>query len=154
MFERNGSLFWIGTTRFSNDTFIENKRFVENQLEEPWKCIYALPKKINSNDTPLNSVFYILEMNNDTNTLEGIGIIKNYLYSHEPVYSMRSYNQYIYKGKKYISRESLDENMRKDIEKKLFKGSGHLKRGYGITKVPRDRLNKNEISYIFNIFNH
>jgi len=152
MFKNGDTYFCIGTTRFNNDTWIENQRYVENCLETPWKCVYGFPLKINSNIIPYKCDVFVLEMNNDENEIMGIGKIQNFLHCEEPVYFNRSYNQYIYKGKIHISREKIIENdlthILKKIEEKVFKGYGHLKRGFGITRVPQDRLSKEEIEFI------
>ena len=153
MFKRGNTYFCVATTRFNNETLMENQRYVENCLDSPWKCIYGFPIKINSKNIPFKLDVFVLEMNNDMNQIAGIGKIQNYLYCEEPLYIDRSYNQYIYKGKRHVSRETLIENNSKgyleSIEKKLFKGSGHLKRGFGITRVPQNRLSSDEVDYIY-----
>ena len=151
--KQNNSFYWVGTTRFNDETLLENRRFVENKLESPWRCIYPSPKKINSNVIPLNGVILVIEMNNEQNQVCGFSKIKNYLYAHENVYRNRSYNEFIYKGTKHVPREMISPAILCDIEKKVFKGSRHLKRGYGIMKVPQDKFTPEEIEYIRNILN-
>ena len=50
MFKRGNTYFCVATTRFNNETLMENQRYVENCLEQPWDCIYAFHLKINSNN--------------------------------------------------------------------------------------------------------
>ena len=81
-------------------------------------------------------------MNNDTNKIMGIGIIKNWLYTRQcRIYRDRNYNRYIYRGKPYITREEMlqlhnndGEKMVECLEKLLFKGYQHLKRGQSVTE--------------------
>lgn len=143
----------ICVTRFNNYTFNENKNFREKYNI---KCIYSSPVKITQNILP-NEDLIILEMNNSTNEIEGIGIIKNKLYIKEKcrIYSDKNYNRYTYK-----SNFRIDKNEFKDYEKLilcnlqelLFKSAYHCKRGQGIQKIPMHIKNDNEINY-FKILN-
>ena len=61
-------------TRFNKDTFVEYNRWIETYDKE--LHVYNTPVKISEkilSDTKL----LVLEMNNSTNMLEGIGLIKN-----------------------------------------------------------------------------
>lgn len=151
--KKTNSFYWVATTRFNNTTLMENRRFVENKLESPWKCIYPSPKKINSNMIPINATVFVIEMNNEMNQVSGLSKIKNYLYAEENVYLNRSYNQFIYKGTKHVPRENINPQILCQIEEKVFKGYRHLKRGYGIMKVPQDKFTPEEIHYIFTLLN-
>ena len=74
--------FWIGTTRFTNYTYEENRDWRERFK---WKgCIYGLNKKMPLTVPHLGLVF-VLEMNNDQSKIMGIGLIRNYI---NPKYKM------------------------------------------------------------------
>jgi hypothetical protein len=145
---KNG--YWFGTTRFNNETLNENLRYRENN---DCKCIYGLQKQLNYNKIPVNSKVIVLEMNNAENKLVGVGVIKNYVYFNEPIYSDSNFNQYIYRGAVYIERSALKQPFLENIERKLFYGSRHMKRGTGITLISNDKLDDADIVYITNLLN-
>ncbi len=73
--------YYIGTVRFSNETFQENKKWRE---ENDWDgCIYGSPTPIAKSPywrkVGMGAKIFILEMNNDVERLEGIGLIKNFI---------------------------------------------------------------------------
>ena len=99
-------------------------------------------------------------MNNSSNQIMGFGLIKNYLYVNQyyKIYSKGNYNRYTYKSEYRVDRNELNETELKylhDIENIVFKGKGHLKRGFGITSIPTKKINelkyniKNELIKIF-----
>ena len=64
----------ITVTRFNNETWDENNKYrKDNNIDG---CLYTCPTKINPNIV-INKVLYVLEMNNSTNKIMGIGRIKN-----------------------------------------------------------------------------
>ena len=137
-------MFYIAVTRFNNQTWRENIRWRENNSFEG--CIYNTPIHIKET-IPLEITLYIIEMNNDNNNIMGIGKLLNKVCTDKKykIYSDNNYNRYTYKGNKYISRETiLDENGKNEkklieaMEKFLFKGYKHMKRGQGITILPID----------------
>ena len=148
--------FWIATTRFNDETLHENRRFVDNTLNNEWKCIYGLIRKINTNVIPVYSLMYILEMNNERNEIAGIGLIRNYVYYDSSIYNDDNLNQYIYKGKQHVDRAEMSaadsDGLLRSIENKVFKGKMHLKRGSGITCMPPGRLSADEINFILGLF--
>ena len=80
-------------------------------------------------------------MNNETNKIEGIGKIVNYVHTDRKykVYSDNNYNRYTYYGKVRINREMIKNKEKLEkLEERLFKGKGHIKRGQGILNVPND----------------
>ena len=95
----------IYVTRFNDLTYKENKNWLLNHNEEG--CIYGSPVKISTKILP-NTYIIVLEMNNSTNKIEGIGIIKNKLACDKKykIYSDNNYNRFIYKSKLHISRDS------------------------------------------------
>ena len=73
-------MYYIGTVRFSNETFQENKKWRE---ENDWDgCIYGSPTPIAQSPywrkVGMGAEIFILEMNNDEDRIEGIGLIKNF----------------------------------------------------------------------------
>ncbi len=128
----------ILTTRFTEDTLRENRRYRENQNVA---CIYGSILKL-SDQLPYENLF-VLEMNNSKNKLAGIGVISKKFYPREKVYSDISYNMYTYKGKYHILPEELPEDMLLELEKLLFYGKSHLKRGGSVMRFP-DKWTKPE----------
>lgn len=133
----------IASTRFNDETWNENIDFKrKNEIEG---CIYGTPNPI-TDSIPLNTNVVICEMNNSCDKIMGFGLIKNYLYVNEyyKIYKKGNYNRYTYKSKYRIDRNDLlqdEEKILIDLEKIVFKGKGHLKRGFGITKIPEKKIN-------------
>ena len=88
----------ITTTRFNNETFQQNKNYVNKTGIRG--CIYGTPMKMKSN-IPMETTVYVIEMNNEKNKIEGIGVINNRLILDKTyrIYKDMDYNRYIYKGK-------------------------------------------------------
>lgn len=85
-------------------------------------------------------------MNNSTNRIEGIGLIRNLpqFDKYYKVYQEGNYNRYIYKGTHYCSREQLERhnyNLVAVLDYILFKEKTHLKRGSGLTLLPDKLMN-------------
>ena len=87
-------------------------------------------------------------MNNSTNQLLGVGIITKKIHSRVSIYANPYYNRYIYKGNHYIPAEQIPVAIREDLENKLFKGKGHLKRGKSMTQFPPKWLKKEYYDWI------
>ena len=134
--------FHIGTVRFTNKTYTENIKWKERKNHKG--CVYGLDTKITDNINKGEYIF-VLEMNNDKNKIMGIGLIKNVTIPIERsrIYEDEIYNNHVYKGKKHITREKLME-MKSDmvlfLEKILFHGCHHFKRGNGCTILTKDRI--------------
>ncbi len=132
----------IGTVRFSSDTWTENKQW---RSENNWKgCIYGLDKQV-SESVPYGSSIHVIEMNNTTNQIMGIGKIKYIFLSEnrEKIYKNENYNRFVYKNVLRVDRKELldlNSELIADIEKILFKGSRHFKRGHGIIMIPHNRF--------------
>ena len=110
-----------------------------------------------SPDIPIKAKMFVLEMNNDTNTIMGISIIKNYVYmnQHHKIYSWGNWNRYIYKGKYRVNNDCFTREEMEFVEKiesRIFKGKGHLKRGQGIQRVPYDRYDKSDLLELKQMF--
>jgi hypothetical protein len=141
-------------TRFNNKTWNELQTYrKQNKISGP---IYGVPRRVGPT-IPLKEKLYILEMNNDTNTIMGIGLIKNFIKMerYHYIYSDGNFNRFTYSGKKYISREEFtrdEDELIEKMEERVFKGKGHLKRGQGIQKVPYERYSKIELEAFKQMF--
>lgn len=134
------------TTRFNNTTWEENQKFVERKKvkNSDIKCIYGSPIPI-KNTIEDNARLLMCEMNNETNKIMGIGLIKNNSSSLRSfgVYGDGNFNRYIYTGKHRLSREILetyDKELIEWLEELLFKGKSHLKRGNGFMEVSNKKI--------------
>jgi hypothetical protein len=92
-----------------------------------------------------NSPVFVIEMNNSTNKVEGIGLIKNKPESKKyyKVHSDGNTNRYTYIGEYYIERDIIDDYnapLLYALEEILFKGKTHSKRGSGLTTIPEKVL--------------
>lgn len=135
----------LAVTHFNNTTLLENERWRE--INNYGGCIYNSPVAIKET-IMLFSKIYVIEMNNETNKIIGIGLIKNKIIpKHHKIYSDNNYNRYTYYGKKRINASELDDAILCDLEQRLFKGKNHLKRSQGIVEVPMD-VREKYFSYI------
>jgi hypothetical protein len=134
---------YVVTSRFNNYTLQENRGFL--QKTDKLNCVYCCPDPI-AKHIPIDSILFVLEMNNDTNKIAGIGLVKNHAFMHKyNVYTERSYNRYIYYGKHHISRENMTEEedrIMKVFDILCFTGNKHMKRGQGIKSFPIEILFK------------
>lgn len=132
-------MFSIVTTRFTNLTWDINKAYRSKHN----CCIYGSPQEI----TPKilhDSLVFVVEMNNSTNKIEGIGLIRNkpLLDKYYKVYDEGNYNRYVYRSNYHIGRETLisyNPELVENMDYILFKEKTHLKRGAGFITVP-DKL--------------
>jgi hypothetical protein len=130
------------TSRFNNDTWTENETYRARRNIEG--CVYGAPLQV-SHKIPLASNAYVIEMNNETNRIEGIGYIRVYpsFSERKNVYDNKNYNRYVYSGRYRLDREMLvrrNEDLVTAIETLLFKGKTHMKRGSGLTSMPKKLL--------------
>lgn len=142
---------YLVSTRFNNLTWNENKEYRE---KNDYKCIYGSPQEF-SPKIEMNSVIFVVEMNNSINKIEGIGLVRNCIYKDKyyKIYSEGNYNRYIYKSNYHLSREEIfrhNQTIVYILEHILFKGKTHLKRGCGFTTVPK-KLLESEICDNINI---
>lgn len=132
---------FLMSTRFSNETYEQNRLYRElNNIQE---YIYCQRIQIKS-QIPLNTLLYLVEMNNSTNQILGIGLIKNFIVTDKchKVYSSNDFNRYIYKANYRLDREDLltsNPTLLVALETICFKGKTHLKRIPGISVIP-DKL--------------
>jgi len=134
-------MFTVVTGRYNDETW---EATVHYRARKKLTCIYAPPCKL-SPLIDLNSPVFVIEMNNSTNQIMGIGLIKNKLET-DKVYKVQAdsnCNRYIYIGEHYLSRELLDTYnpfLVYVLDEILFKGYTHSKRGTGLTKIPEKVL--------------
>ena len=129
-------MFYLASTRFNNETYKENILYRE---KNDYKVIYGTCVRIQSRYS-LDTIMFVIEMNNETNKIEGVGLIRNQLILDKRynIYSIGDYNRYIYKGNYWLSRDKLyyyDKELVNIFETILFKGKGHFKRQSGISVV-------------------
>jgi hypothetical protein len=147
------------TTRFTTETFQENKRYRDTHNIS---CIYSTSLPI-SDKLPYQD-YYVLEMNNSTNKIMGIGKISKTLQTTATIYSYKYYNRYTYKsisnGYAQIYNESTNDTTNDDLpqkyqdiiteaERKIFYGRGHLKRGSSFTSFPAYPHDPTELILVF-----
>jgi hypothetical protein len=140
---------FLMATRFNHDTWKENQDFVQKSVEdgtlsEIVQCLYPCSVAIEKS-VPISANVFVLEMNNDTNLVIGIGLIKNTIpaFQKYTVYSKDKYNKYLYQGAYRMPREELNEeelNQLSVLEQLCFKGKRNQKRMQGIKVVPYDML--------------
>jgi len=177
------------TTRFTTETFQENKRFRDIHNIP---CIYSSSLPI-SDKLPYQD-YYVLEMNNSINRIMGIGKISKTLQTTERIYSYKYYNRYTYKGTSYAKiydakiydakiydakiydakiydtklydtelcdtqlckKETLPQQYRdiiERVERKIFYGKGHIKRGSSFTSFPIYKHTE-DIPDLISVFNY
>lgn len=152
-------MFTVVTGRYNRETWTECEDY---RLKKNIKCIYGSPHEM-SPKIYYNSPVFVIEMNNSTNAIEGIGLVKNRPIS-EKIYKLHSdanYNRFIYIGCHHIDRKTLDEynpDLVWVLDEILFKGKTHSKRGAGLTTIPEKVLKldicedidiKNSIKQVF-----
>lgn len=149
---------YLMTTRFTNKSHNEMISYC-NKIKGV-NCIYGVPKEI-SNTIPKEAILFVLEMNNETNCIEGVGMVKNNAFPNKyGVYEDGNYNRFSYLGKARIDRSIMteeEESIMQAFDIICFKGSRHLKRSHGITIFPPDILDKcrekmDLTEYIINMF--
>lgn len=148
---------YIAITRFNEETWLENSLYREKHNIKG--CIYGSPNEL-SHKIPNNACVYVLEMNNTTNEIMGIGKITNtfnYKTHRKHVYKIykdRNYSRYIYLGHQRIDKDEFTYELKLIcwyLECWLFYGYGpldtpmrgtHFKRGMGINRLPLPLLKK------------
>jgi hypothetical protein len=116
--------------------------------------MYCCPSEL-SPKIPYNTPLFVIEMNNQKNKIEGIGLIKNKFETNKyyKVHTDGNINRYTYIGKYFIDRETLDDynaELVYVLDEILFKGYTHSKRGSGITTIP-EKVLKSEVCEGVNI---
>lgn len=159
------------TTRFNMQTWNENTFYRE---QNGVAALYCSPCPLS---IPSNSMMYVIEMNNSTNQIEGIGIARNMCrldISYKIYQEYQDFNRHVFKGKYHMSRQELiQENaaaLVDIIEDILFVGKAHYKRARGITALGKkfylklktmsdklkdistDMIERNLLSYLKEVF--
>ena len=134
---------FIVTTRFTNETWTENNKYRKEQTHNG--CVYCSPDPISAK-IKRNSILFVLEMNNEENSILGIGLIKNNpIINSFQVYNEKNYNRYVYLGEHRIDRNEMDvqeELIMKAFDILCFTGNKHMKRGQGLKCFPLEMLFK------------
>ena len=135
-------MFSIVSTRFNDFTWNENVNYrSKNNING---CSYGAPYMM-SPKIELDSLVFVIEMNNSTNKIEGIGLVRNKasLDKQYNIHSERNYNRYSFHGKYRVSRDEIERTNPQLVvifDYILFKGYTHLKRGIGFTAVSEKLL--------------
>ena len=134
-------MFSIVTSRFNNETRDANYAY---RKKHKFACLYCCPSEPSPKilyDTPM----FVIEMNNSTNKIEGIGLIKNKPETkrYYKVHQDGNTNRYIYIGNYYLDRNMIEEYnspLVYALDVILFTGYMHSKRGTGLTRIPQVAL--------------
>jgi hypothetical protein len=134
-------MYTVVTSRFNNETRDANYAY---RKKYGFSCMYCTPLEL-SPSIAYNTPVFVIEMNNFTNKIEGIGLIKNSPETkrYYKVHTDGNTNRYTYIGKYFIDRETIDEYnspLVYALEEILFKGYTHSKRGAGMTRIPKQFL--------------
>lgn len=151
MFRIKEETVYLATTRFNKDTFAENEKYREKFNFDG--CIYGLPMPIAAH-IPKSTKLIVFEMVNCGKKdfeypgyISGIGVVVNNMkyVKHHKIYEDQNYNRYSYLGSVRIDRTSLCREQMDSLEffeNLVFRGKGHLKRGQGITCIPKKKIEK------------
>ena len=125
----------LASARFNSKTFAEREEYMDKKKV----MCYGAQNKIKSS-IPLNTLLFVIEMNNEKNQIMGVGLIRNMVSpDHHTIYEDNNYNRYVYTGNYRLTREQmeeLDEEIVSIFDLILFKGYTHIKRHSGITIIP------------------
>lgn len=138
----------IVTTRFNQSTWEQN---CDWRRTHHWDgCIYGSPTRMNDSIAP-GAAVAVIEMNNQANRVEGIGLLANRVVCDKryAIYEWGNYNRFIYRGRYRIDRRDMTEaetELIQKIERVIFWGLGHLKRGHGMTRLPRKMMERTDLN--------
>lgn len=141
-------------TRFNNKTWEELSIFKRSNDNIN---VYNSPSRM-KDEVRFNTNFIIFEMNNETNTIMGVSVVKNKpLFRKNKIFSDNNYNRFSFEIQHRIDTSELSEAERdktKLVEKMVFTKKTHLKRGSGITvcgskSFDIHSINKKEIIQFF-----
>jgi len=127
-------------TRFTDITWGENRTYCAGKYtDSDNKIIYNSPVRISS-QVHYNSELLVVELNNSTNKIMGVSIVRNRIKGSREhnMYSDNNYNRYSYYGRKRIPVEHMtspEKQIMAFLETVWFKGKGHIKRGQGMSKI-------------------
>jgi hypothetical protein len=147
----------IMTTRFSNYGMKENRIWrAENGRDT--SCVYGTPVMV-THHVMDDAYAFVIEMNNDKNKIEGVGLIRNKLCEqrYRRIHSEPNLNRYSYEGEYRVDVSQIGDNTSEDryykklihtFEVLLFKGKRHSKRSIGISRIP-NWIKYNRFDYDF-----
>jgi hypothetical protein len=151
----NPAAVTVCITRYNNKTWAERTAWLA--ANPGYACIYKSPVAIKP-DIPYEAPLFVLEMNNDTNQIMGVGRIVNEVRADRGyrMYEDQNYNRYTYLGRQRLDRadimqSSVHARVIETLERMLFYGARHAKRGHGIHEVPA-RIRKNRPGFSFTHF--
>ena len=133
---REEKMIKLVSTRFTDATWLQNAEYRRTNN----CCVYGSPQTMVLS-VEYESIVFVVEMNNEHNRIEGIGMIRNkpLLNKYYNVYSNGNYNRYVYMGEYHIDRDTISRYnpvLLEALNYILFKGKTHSKRGAGFTNVP------------------
>jgi len=126
--------FELSCTVFDEKSYQENTDY---RKKHNIAVIYAPTNPVREKYSP-DLVLAVVEMNNSTNKIEGIGFIQNKLDRYRKIYSNPNYNFYVYSGDFWISREQIelfDSELNEIFDNILFRGKSNLKRVPNISVI-------------------
>jgi len=128
----------ILSSRFTNETWEENQSY---RMRYPnIQCVYGTPQPITAK-IDIHEVVCVVEMNNTTNKIVGIGMVRNTPYIQRLViYNTNDFNQYVFVGKYRLERDEVPQDVVNALDYVLFKEKTHMKRGAGVTMIPEKLL--------------
>jgi hypothetical protein len=147
-------MFYLACTRFNSNTWAQNINYKNKHNIKG--VIYGVPIQI-YHKYPLNTIIFVIEMNNDINEICGISLIRNKIITDKKyiIYECSEYNRFIYQGDYWLSRDHI---LRKHpeiveiLENILFKKKSNVKRQSGISFITpkllfhwKENINYNEI---------
>jgi hypothetical protein len=128
---------YLMTTRFSEETWEENGYF--RNKHKHIGCVYG-STMMSCSSIPIDTVMFVLEMNNSENKIMGIGLVKNHpIFGKYDVYDNNNVNRYLFMGKIRIDRTEMtpvENEIMKFFDIICFRGWRHMKRGNGLTRFP------------------
>ena len=144
-------MFSVATARFNKYTLEENRTWRARNAHKG--AVYGVMKPITTTTIPLESYVFVLEMNNETNTIVGVGFIQNMPDPKEnvPIYTNRNYCCYTYYSPYRVDRSEITgrgEHVLKILELLVFKGATHMKRAQGITVIPATILERGRLDFV------
>ena len=150
--------FIVCVTRFSDTTYNENENWKDLRWFTFKKRFYNTSIKVKESIPP-NHEIMVIEMNITKNKIVAFGLIKNisqqWRYN---IYSNDYYNRYTYVSSKFMFVTEVPREYKQDIdelENELFRGKGHMKRGFGIQQVSKKKIKNTELfKYIYNTITH
>ena len=140
------------TSEVSEVSEVPKKQKIHKNVPRSVSQMYNTPVIISGEQSKLYTKDYIfvIEMMNPENEIIGISIVKNRPYYRMfPMYTDKNYNRYSYRIIHRLSREMVESHIEGKyllscLEKLVFTGKNHLKRGNGIQYIKTQYYKKME----------